>query len=66
METGQLEVDGGATVHQDDDQMSTLADLSQMVDSPMMRAMSGELVDIDTHAGLAAIAAYENALGLSA
>jgi len=29
--------------HQDDDQMFTLADLAQIVDSPMMRAMGGEL-----------------------
>lgn len=53
-------------MHQDDDQMSTLADLSQIVDSPMMRVMCGELVDVDTHAGLVAIAAYEVGLGLSA
>jgi hypothetical protein len=53
-------------VHQDDDQMSTLADLSQTVDSPMMRAMSGELVDLDTLAVLVAIAASEDGLGVPA
>ena len=53
-------------MYNDDDQLSTLADLSQIVDSPMMRAMSGEVVDIDTHTGLFVIAAYEEGLGLSA
>lgn len=53
-------------VHQDDDQRYPLADLSQIVDSPMLRVMSGELVDFDTHAGLVAIAEYEHELGLSA
>ena len=53
-------------MHQDDIQMFSLADLSQIVDSPMMRVMSGELVDIETLAGLAAIAVYEDNLGLSA
>ncbi len=52
--------------HQDYLTMSSLADLSQIVDSPMLRVMSGELVDIDTLAGLIAIAAYEDGLGLSA
>lgn len=47
-----------------DDDLSTLADLSMIVDSPMMRVMSGEVVDVDTHTGLVAIAAYEDELGL--
>ena len=51
--------------HEDED-LSTLADLSLIVDSPMMRVMCGEVVDIDTHSGLVAIAAYEDRLGLSA
>ena len=51
--------------HEDED-LSTLADLSLIVDSPMMRVMCGEVVDIDTHSGLVAIAAYEDGLGLSA
>lgn len=49
-----------------DADLSTLADLSMIVDSPMMRVMSGEVVDVDTHTGLIAIAAYEDGLGLSA
>lgn len=53
-------------MYHDDDQVSTLADLSQMVDSPMMRVMSGEVVDVDTHTDLVVIAAYEEGLGLSA
>lgn len=53
-------------MYNDDDQLSTLADLSQIIDSPMMRAMSGEVVDIETHTGLVVIAAYEEGLGLSA
>lgn len=52
--------------HQDDDQMSTLADLAQIVDSPMMRAMSGELVDLDTLTVLVAIAAYGDGIGVPA
>jgi hypothetical protein len=53
-------------LHDDDDQLSTLADLSQIYDSPMMRAMGGEVVDIDTHTGLVVIAAYEEGLSRSA
>ena len=53
-------------MHEDDDDQSTLADLSQIVDSPMMRVMCGEVVDVDTHTDLVVIAAYEDGLGLSA
>ncbi|WP_370332042.1 hypothetical protein [Mycolicibacterium hippocampi] len=53
-------------MYRGDDDLSTLADLALIVDSPMMRVMSGEVVDVDTHTGLVAIAAYEDELGLSA
>ena len=56
----------GAPMYHDDEEQSTLADLAQMVDSPMMRVMAGEVVDVDTHTGLVVIAAYEDGLGLSA
>ncbi|WP_162131287.1 hypothetical protein [Mycolicibacterium chubuense] len=46
--------------------MLTLADLAQLVDSPLIRVMGGERVDVDTHAALEAIAANEAGLGLSA
>lgn len=49
-----------------DDQKLPLADLAQIVDSPLMRVMGGERVDADTHAELEAIAEYEDRLGLSA
>jgi hypothetical protein len=49
-------------MHQDLKQLATLADISQIGDSPMMRAMSGELVNLDTHDRLASIARYEDAL----
>lgn len=53
-------------MYNDDEDLSTLADLASIIDSPMMRAMSSEVVDIDTHTGLVAIAAYEERLGRSA
>ncbi len=53
-------------MYHDDDDFSTLADLSLIFDSPMMRVMSGEVVDVETHIGLVVIAAYEKRLGLSA
>lgn len=53
-------------MYHDDEEQATLADLAQMVDSPMMRVMAGEVVDVDTHTGLVVIAAYEDGLGLSA
>ncbi len=53
-------------MYHDDEDLSTLADLSLIVDSPMMRVMSGEVVDVETHTGLVVIAAYEKRLGLSA
>ena len=53
-------------MYRGDDDLSTLADLALIVDSPMMRVMGGEVVDVDTHTGLVAIAAYEDELGLSA
>ncbi|MCV7150371.1 hypothetical protein [Mycolicibacterium pyrenivorans] len=56
----------GAPMYNDDEDLSTLADLASIIDSPMMRAMSSEVVDIDTHTGLVAIAAYEEGLGRSA
>lgn len=52
--------------HDVDDQVLTLADLSQIIDSPMLRVMSGEVVDVDTHTDLVVIAAYEEGLSLPA
>jgi hypothetical protein len=40
----------------------TLADLAQIGDSPMLRAMGSEVVDVNVHDGLAAIARYEEGL----
>jgi hypothetical protein len=53
---------GGAVMYQNSRQLATLADISQIGDSPMMRAMSGELVSLDAHDGLASIARYEEGL----
>ncbi|VEG52136.1 Uncharacterised protein [Mycolicibacterium aurum] len=49
-------------MHEDPDTQATLADVSQIGDSPMMRAMGGEVVGIEVHDGLAAIARYEESL----
>ena len=49
-------------MHQSLDMTATLADVSQIGDSPMMRAMGGEVVGVDVHDGLAAIARYEEGL----
>ncbi|AFM15174.1 hypothetical protein Mycch_0351 [Mycolicibacterium chubuense NBB4] len=49
-------------MHQDGEQLATLADVSQIGDSPMLRAMSGEMVTVDAHDGLASIARYEEEL----
>ena len=47
---------------QDRGDFASLADVSQIGDSPLMRVMSGELVSRDTHDGLASIARYEEEL----
>ena len=49
-------------MHQDSDRVATLADISEIGDSPILRAMSGELVSADIHDGLASIARYEYGL----
>ena len=49
-------------MHQDCRQVATLADISQIGDSPMLRAMSGEMISPDAHDGLAAVARYEQQL----
>jgi hypothetical protein len=43
-------------------EMVLLADAADIGDSPMMRAMSSEVVDLDTLAGLVSIASYEACL----
>ncbi|MEH3142848.1 MAG: hypothetical protein PGN37_26055 [Mycobacterium kyogaense] len=43
-------------------EMALLADASEIGDSPLMRAMSSEMVDIDTLEGLISIASYETCL----
>lgn len=43
-------------------EMALLADASEIGDSPLMRAMSSEMVDVDTLAGLISIANYETCL----
>ena len=43
-------------------EVAMLADASEIGDSPMMRAMSSEVVDIDTLDSLVAIASYEPCL----
>ncbi len=49
-------------MHQDLNDFATLGDVSQIGDSPMLRAMSGERVSLDVHDGLVAIARYEEGL----
>jgi len=49
-------------MHQDLQDYETLADISDICDSPMMRVMSGEMVSPDIHDGLASIARYEQGL----
>jgi hypothetical protein len=49
-------------MHQERRQFATLVDVSQIGDSPMMRAMSGERVSLDIHDGLVSIARYEEGL----
>lgn len=43
-------------------EVALLADASEIGDSPMMRAMSSEMVDLETLAGLISIASYETCL----
>ena len=45
-----------------DSATATLADCSEIGDSPMLRAMCGERVDADTLSGLLSIARYATAL----
>lgn len=39
-------------------EMALLADASEIGDSPLLRAMSGEVVDRDTLAGLVSVASF--------
>ncbi|PRC43442.1 hypothetical protein C6A85_000000105325 [Mycobacterium sp. ITM-2017-0098] len=57
-----MQQNGGAAMHQEQEETATLADVSQIGDSPMLRAMGSEVVDIEVHDGLAAIALYEQSL----
>lgn len=50
-------------MHHDGHPKATLADVSQIGDSPLLRAMSGELVSIEAYDRLVAIARYEEGLG---
>lgn len=43
-------------------EVALLADASEIGDSPMMRAMSSEVVDLDTLAGLVSVASYATSL----
>lgn len=43
-------------------EVAMLADASEIGDSPLMRAMSSEVVDLDTLEGLISIASYETCL----
>ncbi|ADU00864.1 MULTISPECIES: hypothetical protein [Mycolicibacterium] len=43
-------------------EVAVLADASEIGDSPLMRAMSSEVVDLDTLDGLISIASYETSL----
>ena len=49
-------------MYQNSDQVATLADVSQIGDSPMLRAMCGEVVNLDALDGLVSIARYEESL----
>ncbi|OAN29681.1 hypothetical protein A4X20_29740 [Mycolicibacterium iranicum] len=53
---------GGAMMVRNGVEVAMLADASEIGDSPMMRAMSSEVVDIDTLDSLVAIASYETCL----
>ncbi len=43
-------------------EVATLADACEIGDSPMMRAMSSEMVDVGTLEGLISVASYETCL----
>lgn len=43
-------------------EVALLCDAAEIGDSPLMRAMSSEIVDLDTLAGLVAVASYETSL----
>ncbi|MEW5809938.1 MAG: hypothetical protein AB1925_10815 [Actinomycetota bacterium] len=46
-------------MHDHAHETASLADVSQLGDSPLLRAMSGEFVSIDAHDSLVAIARHE-------
>ena len=43
-------------------EVAMLADASEIGDSPMLRAMGSEVVDVDTFADLVSVATYETCL----
>lgn len=43
-------------------EVAMLADASEIGDSPMLRAMSSEVVDTDTFEGIVSVATYEACL----
>ncbi|AFM15945.1 hypothetical protein Mycch_1137 [Mycolicibacterium chubuense NBB4] len=43
-------------------EVAMVADASEISDSPLMRAMSSEVVDLDTLASLVSVATYETCL----
>ncbi len=49
-------------MHDDGHETATLADVSETGDSPLLRVMSGELVSVEAHDRLVAIAYYEQGL----
>lgn len=49
-------------MHHDAHETATLADVSQIGDSPLLRVMSGEQVSVEAHDRLVAIAHYEEGL----
>jgi hypothetical protein len=51
-----------ATMHGNRHETATLADISQIGDSPLLRVMSGESVSVEAHDRLIAIGHYEQDL----
>ncbi|MCG7596485.1 hypothetical protein ACXYX3_13620 [Mycobacterium sp. C3-094] len=49
-------------MHDHADETASLADVSQIGDSPLLRAMSGEHISIEAHDDLVEIACYEERL----
>ncbi|MEH3139955.1 MAG: hypothetical protein PGN37_07160 [Mycobacterium kyogaense] len=49
-------------MHDHPRETASLADVSEIGDSPMLRAMSGEYISVEAHDNLVAIARYEERL----